>query len=129
MPRATVLAVAFALVSFALAGCGPARLNETKTYTLEPGTAQSVLLDPQPKPQKINVEFSSTAAEVYVYFIKSQGKDEEVDVTPGKDITLASKNGKEGSFSVDVPENTRTRVIVRGANTKTDVTIKINNKP
>jgi hypothetical protein len=62
-----------------------------------------------------------------VYLIKSDGSEKELDVGPTKDKTLDMKRGKEGSFTVDVPENTRTRMIVGDARGKTEVTVKLTN--
>ena len=51
-------------------GCGPAKLNQSKTFTLDAGDTQSIDLDAQPKPQKITIEFASSAGDVVVYVFK-----------------------------------------------------------
>jgi hypothetical protein len=117
-----------AVASIGLAGCGPAKLDVNKTYTLDVGEAQAIDLPAIPKPQKITVEFSATAGDVTVLVFKesdAKGTDGLLDADLGK--SLGKKTGKSDSFTVDVPENTATRVIARGATKKTDVTLKVTN--
>jgi hypothetical protein len=123
LARYAFIALAFGL----LTGCGPAKLEVTRTFTIDTQT-ESLILDPQPKPQRITVEFSSTASDVSVYLIKSEDKESELLTTPDKAKTLDSKTGKEGALTADVPANQMTRVIIRGASKKTDVTVKVTNK-
>jgi hypothetical protein len=122
--RPTLVAAALGLL---LAGCGPAKLNENKSYTLTPGDAQSLDLPAISQAQKITVEFTSSAVNVNVHIIKDFKDRDGLDAPPSKNQTLAEKQGKEGSFAVDVPANTATRVIVRGANAKTEVTLQLTN--
>ena len=78
--------------------------------------------------QKITVEFSSSASEVVVYLIKDFKEDDGLNTTPSKAQILKEEKGKSGSFSVDVPENTATRIAVRGHTAaKTNVTVKVTN--
>ena len=123
--RSALIAVASALL-FA-AGCGPAKLNESRTYSLNAGEAQILDLPAISKAQKVTVEFTSSAVDVSVSLIKDFKESDGLDTPPSKTQTLAEKTGKDGSFVVDVPENTATRVVVRGANAKTDVTLKVTN--
>jgi hypothetical protein len=125
--RSSLLAIALGLL---VAGCGPAKLNETKTLTLDKETmATSLSLSAQPKPQTITVEFSSSEGEVTVGVFKQddiKDNDEMATVALGK--ALGHKKGKSESFTVDVPENTATRVVARGHTAaKTDVTVKVTN--
>ena len=123
-----VLTVAVALGAFILAGCGPGKLNENKTLSIDTGEAKGLDLPAVSKPQKINVEFSSSEGEVSVYIFKEEdakGEDGLIASDPKK--ALAFKRGKADSFSADVPENTATRVIVRNATKKTDVQLKVTN--
>ena len=126
--RSALLAVALALLP--AAGCGVAKLNETKTLTLDKDVSvQSLDLPVQKKAQKITVEFSSSDGEVFVGVFKQEDtKDDEamVTVTPSK--ALGSKKGKADTITVDVPENTAVRVIARGHTAaKTAVTVKVTN--
>jgi hypothetical protein len=124
MLRSSCLLLAAGLV--ALSGCGPAKLDVTKTYTLD-GAPQMVILDAQPKPQKITVEFESSAAEVTVMLIKKsdvpEGEESFVPIAKA----IVSKKDKTGTITGDVPEKTETLVLVRGG-TKTDVKLHITNK-
>lgn len=129
LARLALVTCAFGL--FLAAGCGPAKLNESKTLSLEPGDPKALDLPAQPKPQKITVEYSATE-EVTVIVIKeadAKGPDGllNADVKVNRDKALASKTGKGETFSVDVPENTAVRVIFF-VKKKTDVTVKLTNK-
>jgi hypothetical protein len=111
-----------------LAGCGPSKLNENRKIQIEDGEAKAIELPAVSKPQKVNVEFNSPDSEVSVYLFKesdAKGDDGLLSSDPKK--ALASKRGKSESFSADVPENTATRVIIRGAAKKTEVQVKITN--
>ena len=124
MIRSFVSAVAFACL--VLAGCGPAKLDITRNYNMD-GLPQVLILDPQPKAQKVTVEYESSASEVVVMIIKASDvpKEEEGIVPTSK--ALAFKKDKSGTFTADVPEKTETFVIVRGG-TKTDVKLRVHNQ-
>ena len=126
--RSALTAVASVLL-FAT-GCGVAKLNATKTLTLDKEVSvRSVDLPAQKKAQKVTVEFSSSDGEVFVGAFKQEdAKDEDAMTTAAPSKALGSKKGKADSFTVDVPENTAVRVIVRGHTAaKTDVTVKVTN--
>lgn len=122
------LAPFFAIGLVALAGCGPAKLDVTKTYTLE-SEPQIIFLDAQPKPQKITIEFESSASPITVLLIKDADvpKDEDGFIPTSKAIAFKSGE-KAATFSGDVPENTATRVIIRNASTKTSVKVRVTNQ-
>ena len=123
------LAPIFAVGLVTLAGCGPAKLDVTKTYTVEAGEPQIVFLDAQPKPQKITVEFESSASPITVLLIKDADvpKDEDGFIPTSKAIAFKSGE-KSATFSGDVPENTASRVIIRNANSKTSVKLRVTNQ-
>jgi len=123
--RPALFAVALGLLL--AGGCGPPKLNESKTYTLEPGDANVLDFSAIPKPQKITVEFTASAADVSVYLIKDFKGNDGLNEPPKKEQILESKQGKSGSFSVDVPANTATRVVVRATSAKTEVTVTVTN--
>jgi hypothetical protein len=119
------LAVSLSLV----AGCGAGKLNESRHYELEPGLAQGFVCPEQSSPQKINIDFNSTDADVTVLlFNKTDVKDDDSmpHVDAGK--ALGKATGKSGSFSVNVPEKTGTYVVVRDAKKSTKVDVKVNNQ-
>ncbi len=127
--RCVSRAVAVGLIF--LVGCGPGRLDETKTLSLGVNdAAQSIDLPAQSKLQTINVEFSSPESEVSVYLFKEEdarGEDGLTSANPTK--ALAKKtNSKGDSFSAEVPPNTATRLIVRAGGNKTDVKLRITNQ-
>jgi hypothetical protein len=128
MPVARFAPVAVALVLLAFAGCGPATLKEEKNYTVEAGEAKSFDLPAISKAQTINVEFTSNPAEVTVFVLKDpKGDDGAKEEPPTPAQVMGQKQGKSGTFSVPVPEKTATRVLVRGAKAKTEVTLKVTN--
>ena len=126
-PRA--LAPIFAVGLLALVGCGPAKLDVTKTYTLDAGEPQILFLDAQPKPQTITIEFESSASPITVLLIKDADvpKDEDGFIPTSKAIASKS-NEKAATFSGEVPEKTASRVILRNASTKTSVKVRVTNQ-
>src|SRR5438874_1666255 len=131
--RLRPLLIVLAPVLLVAAGCSPKPLNETKTLTLDTQTpANALLLPAQKKATKITVEFKSSAGDVSVHVFKESdipNDDAMTSVQPS--VALGSaKKGKEGTFTVDVPENTATRVVVREHTAaKTDVTVKVTSAP
>jgi hypothetical protein len=123
--RPALFAVALALLL--VGGCAPPKLNESRSYTMIVGDSQVLDLPPISMAQKITVEFTSSASEVSVYLIKDFKEEDGQNAPPSKAQILDEKKGKSGSFTVDVPEKTATRVVVRGPQAKTDVTLKVTN--
>jgi len=122
------LLIALAPVLLVAAGCGPKPINESRTLTLDTKVgAQRLEIPAAKKPQKLTVEFSSSDGEVSVLVFKAADvKDENAMLEVDAKKALASKKGKGDTFSVDVPENTETQVVVRGHTAaKTDVTVKV----
>jgi hypothetical protein len=117
-----------ALAAFLLMpGCRP-RLDERRSFTLEPGNAQTIDLAAISRPQRITVEFMSSAGEISVYLIKNfQGEDGKDD-PPKKEQTLDMKRGTSGTVSADVSPDTKTRVVVRDAHKSTQVTVEVTNR-
>jgi hypothetical protein len=130
--RIRSLLIALAPVLLVATGCAPKPLNENKTLTLDKDVAARRLELPAPKKaQKITVEFSSSEGEVSVLVFKSADvPTQDAMLTVEASKALASKKGKADTFSVDVPENTETQVVVRGHTAaKTDVTLKVTSAP
>jgi hypothetical protein len=125
---AVCAAVAVALLSLA-AGCGPPKLNVKQTFSLEAGIPKGIDLPAVNKPQRITVEFTSSAAEVSVYIIKNfKGEEGLGDQPPTKAQTLEMQRGKSGTVSADVSPDTETRVVVRDARQKTEVSLTVTNR-
>jgi hypothetical protein len=115
--------------SLLLAGCGPAKLDVSKSWKLEPGEARSVDVAGQSKPQTINVEFKSSAGDVTVCVFKEadcKTDDDLLDTPTSK--AIVSKKGKGESFTADVPENTPVRVVARNPSETSTVDLKVTNK-
>ncbi|HEY1189823.1 MAG TPA: hypothetical protein VGE74_19395, partial [Gemmata sp.] len=120
---ARLATVACAIGLFAFAGCGPAKLNISEKYPLEAGLPKGIDLTAQPKPQKITVEFTSSAGEVSAFVFKTSDGEIWEEPENNKDKALATKKGASGTFSVDVPANTATRVVFWSLK-KTEVNVK-----
>jgi hypothetical protein len=118
-----------AVVVLLVMGCGPGKLDVNKPVELLDGEAKAIDLPAVSKAQKINVEFSCPDTEVTVLVFKAEdAKGEEGMLGADAAKALAYKKGKADTFSADVPENTATRVIVRGAGKKTTVQLKVTNQ-
>jgi len=127
MPARTAL-FALALALPLAAGCAPPKLDESRTWTMGVGETNSIDLPAITKPQKVTAEFTSSAADVTVLIIKESDAKGEAGLTnidEGKAIT--KHKGKSGSITADVPAGTATRVVATGANSKTEVTVKVTN--
>ena len=130
--RSRTLIIVFAPVLLVAAGCGAAKINETKTLTLDKEVGARGLELPAPKkPTKVTVDFSSSDGDVTVLvFKKADVKDDDAMFTVESSKALASKKGKAEKFEVDIPEGTATQVVVRQHTAaKTDVTVKVNSAP
>lgn len=113
------------LVLLVAAGCGPAKLNESRTYSMVPGIPQGFDLPVIGKNQTLTVEYTSSAADVSVYVVKDPSG--EMDDQPAPASVIASASGKTGTFTAVVPAKTAVRVMVGGAKGKTDVNLKVTN--
>jgi hypothetical protein len=119
---------ALALGAFAFIGCGPSKLNETKTWEMEVGDGKALDLPAVSSKQTLNVEFSSSDGDVAVFVFKEEdAKGEDGILSSASSKALKSAKGKGETFTVDVDPNTPTRVIVRDQMKKTTVKLKVSN--
>ncbi len=126
LARFSCLALAIGLIS--VAGCGPAKLDVTKNWTLD--EPKMVLLDAQPKPQTIKVDFEADNP-VIVLVVKDSdlAKDDDGGFTPANKALAASKAGeKKGEFSADLPANTAARVVARTSGGKATIKLHVTNQ-
>jgi hypothetical protein len=124
-----VCVAVIAVGPFLLAGCGPAKLDASKSWKLEPGEARSIDVGAQSKPQTITVEYASSAGEVTVCVFKEadcKTDDDLLDTPTSK--AIVSKKGKGESFTADIPENTAVRVVARNPSETSNVDLKVTNK-
>jgi len=130
MPVRLMSAVLLVAGCMTIAGCTrAAKLEVTRSYDVSPGEAQAIELDPQPKAQKLTVDFKSTDGDVLVLVFKeADAKGEEGLLQSDPKKAIAQKKGKAETFTADVPENTATRIVVREAQKKTKVELKVTNK-
>lgn len=125
--RWSIAGLLVALIGGLGVGCGPAKLQENHTFTMEAGDVKYFDLDPISKTQRITVDFSSSHGDAYVYVLKDCQGDEGVNEIPPKEKILTSKNGKTGTLIVDVAAQTPLRVLVRGVSQKTEVKLTMTN--
>jgi hypothetical protein len=127
MPARPVLTAGVAALLLA-AGCAP-RLDVKSTFTLEAGAARRIDLPAVSKPQRVVVEFTSSAADVSVYLVKNfREKDGMDEAPPKKEQTLDTKRGRSGTLTADVSPDTETRVVVREADRTTEVVVSVTNR-
>ena len=122
-------AVALAIPFLGLAGCGPAKLDVTKNYTLDPAGEHTyaIDLDAQSKPQTLNVEYEAADSEVTVAVYKASEAEDLETLQTSK--AIKSESGKKsGKLTVEVPENTATRVVVGDSKAKTAVKLRVTNR-
>lgn len=122
--RACVLVLAVGLVG--LPGCGPARLDETRKWSLEPGEALALELPAQPVVQTLTVQFDATADDVTVAIFKVEDAKNLYALDVSK--ALAKQQGKSGTVTVEIPEKTATQVVGMAAMKKAEVNIHVTNK-
>lgn len=125
MPARPCLLVA-ALALLVPAGCGPAKLDETKNWTVEPGDVQSIILPAQPKPQRLTVEFeSSEPVDAGIY--KTDDAKELHSLPVSK--ALAVERGKtSGTLTADLGPDVSTTVTVGALSKKATVKVHVTNR-
>ncbi|MBN9522161.1 hypothetical protein J0H58_27185 [bacterium] len=123
-PRPCLLIAAIILL--APAGCGPAKLDETRNYDLEPGDVKSIILPAQPKPQRLTVSFDSNEpVDVAVY--KSDDAAELFSLPTSK--ALAIERAKtSGTLTADLGPDVATTVTVSALSKKATVKVHVTNR-
>jgi hypothetical protein len=121
------LLVFAAVVFLTPSGCGPAKLDETKTYTLPPGETKPLTLPAQPRPQRLTVEFEAdNPVEVGVYKT-ADVSDPDAPLPTGK--ALAIERAKDsGVLSVDLGPDVSTTVTVTALSKQTNVKLHLTNR-
>ena len=129
LTRACVVVLVAGL--FALAGCGPAKLEVNKTVTIEPNDFNMIGLPKQSQPQKITVDVDATEP-VNVYVIDSAKEAGFPDMAAEKQAEAAKYGKKLGvkkdALTAEVPENAEVTVAVGGGMKKSEVKISISNR-
>jgi hypothetical protein len=122
-PRRFCVPAALLLI---LAGCGPAKLDETKNWTIEPGDVQSIILPAQPRPQRLTVEFES-GEPVDVGLYKTDDAKDLYSLPVSK--ALAVERGKtSGTLTADLSPDVSTTVTVNALSKKTTVKVHVTNR-
>lgn len=125
MPARPCLFVA-ALALLVPAGCGPAKLDETKTWTLEPGDVQSITSPAQPRPQRITVEFESNEP-VDVGIFKADDATNLNSLPVSKALAI-ERNKTTGTLTADLGPDVSTTVTVGALSKKATVKVHVTNR-
>jgi len=112
----------------ALSGCGPDRLDFSKTVAYDPGSEPPAFdLDPQSKPQTFTVKYESTTEPVTVAVYKAEDAQDVYRVKPT--TALGYESGKtSGTFTVPIPAKTAVRVVLSGPSKKTEIKLQLSNR-
>ncbi|HEY3787446.1 MAG TPA: hypothetical protein VGL71_01270 [Urbifossiella sp.] len=122
---ARVLSLAFPIILISLSGCGPAKLDVSKTYEMESGS-NSIELPPQPQPQTITVEFESSNADIDIGIFKDSDAAKIEEVQYSKAIKAETKK-KSGTIVAELPAKTAAKVVFETLK-KTTVKVHITNR-
>lgn len=108
------------------AGCGPAKLDLKKTYDVTPGDTQFIDLPPQPKPQRITVEFKSAdPVTVGIFNTADINRDAFLPESKARGIERAKT---AGTVTADVGPGDATTVTISGAGKATQVELHVTNR-
>jgi hypothetical protein len=122
-PLLVLAAVAF----LAPSGCGPAKLDETKSYSLNPGDTQTLALPAQPRPQRLTVDFDADNP-VEVFILKTADvSDPDAPLPTGKALAIERAKAS-GTLSVDLGPDTATTVAVTALSKQTNVKLHLTNR-
>jgi hypothetical protein len=130
MPRYVKgLIAALSLALLVVAGCQ--RLNLEKTVEVTPTEVKIITIDGPTKEQKVNVDFTTTDAEVNVYVCLDEDKKAvEEHVVNNRTIDenkLLAKSllKKSGTLEVTIPARKDFVVLVGSTGKKSKVTVKV----
>jgi hypothetical protein len=115
-----------AVVLLGPGGCGPAKLDEKKTYPITPGDTQYMHLPKQPKPQRITVEYESDQPiEVGIYNFADVKDDQAPPSSKARAIDRAKTSG---SISADLGPDEATSVSITALGKAATVKVHVHNK-
>ncbi len=126
MRTQTIGSVTLACVT--LTGCGPARLDVIKTYDLAANSVEILEMSAQEKPQKFTIEFSADTEVTVLLFRKADVPNPDAATYAAADKALGFRKGLRDTFSVEVPGNTATTLVVRGGQKAGRVELKLTNR-
>jgi hypothetical protein len=118
----------FTLAFTTLTGCGPARLDVLRTFDLAANSVEILEMSAQERPQKFTVEFSADTEVSVLLFRKADVPDPDAATYAATDKALGFRKGLRDSFTVEVPGNTATTLVVRGGPRGGRVELKLTNR-
>lgn len=116
---------AIAALCLILGGCGQ-KLNDEGTKTIEAGGAQIYSYDAFTHDYALTVEFKSTDSELTVGVFRQSDLPDKT--APDTSKSLASKTGKEGTITVDIPKGTPIHILAYSVKSKTSLWTKMTSK-
>ncbi|HEX4607475.1 MAG TPA: hypothetical protein VH092_04645 [Urbifossiella sp.] len=124
---ARLLTPVVAVALFAAAGCGPAKLDEKKSYEVDPRETKFVTLPAQPKPQRLTVEFESDEPIEIGVYKDDDIKDREAPLPTSKAFVV-EKTKTSGTVTVDLGPDVSTTVTVTALGKKANVKLHMTNR-
>lgn len=107
-------------------GCGPAKLDEKKTYQITPGDTQMMILPKQSKPQRVTVEYESDQpVEVGIYNSADVKEDQAPPASKARAIDRAKTTG---SIFADLGPDEATTVAISALGKAANVKLHVHNK-
>ena len=117
------------LAVIAVAGCS--KLNEQRSFEIEPGGSHSLQISAPLSEQTIKVAVTSDqAVNVWVLLDKNmpEGKDDFDPETMKEGVIAKEKNTKQATLTATIPAKEKYRVYVNGVAKKASVTVKIDSQ-
>jgi hypothetical protein len=118
-----------ALGFLAPAGCGAAKLDETKTVVVEPRENKACILPAQPRPQRLTVEFESdNPVDVAVYKGEDVQGEDKLSSPPVSKALATQSAATKGTLTVDLGPDVATSVVVSGLGKGANVKLHMTNR-
>lgn len=114
-----------AALLLAPAGCGPAKLDEKKTWPITAGDTQMMHLPKQSRPQRVTVEYESDQP-VDVAIYKSEDV-KEGDLVPSKALAI-DRAKTTGTIAADLGPDIGTTVTATALGKAANVKIHVHNR-
>jgi len=116
-----------AVVLLAPGGCGPAKLDEKRTWPVIPGEVQTMTLPKQSRPQRVTVEYESDQPVDVGIYKAEDVKEGETNLPTSKALAI-DRAKTTGSIQADLGPDVATTVTVTGLGKSATVKVNVHNK-